>query len=94
MVEILRRGEGEEEIPWDQPSFDFKVEEGYSEPFPTGIIERTTSAGFEYLYEPRLDFNFSLKVQKRNITNVRHVKGFKTDDLILTISLLWDIDFY
>ena len=71
MIEILRRGEGEADIPWDQPWFDFNVEEGYSEPFPTGIIERATSTGFEYLYEPRLDFNFALKVHKRNITNLR-----------------------
>ena len=44
MAEILRRGEGEQDQPW----FDFKVEKGYSEQFPTGIIERTTSARFEF----------------------------------------------
>ncbi|MEE9238209.1 MAG: hypothetical protein V3U58_01470 [Thermodesulfobacteriota bacterium] len=49
MAEILRRGEGEQDQPWDQPWFDFKVEEGYSEQFPTCIIERTTSARFDIL---------------------------------------------
>jgi len=48
--------------------------------------------GFEFLYKPSLDFNYSLKVQKRYITNVKHIKGIKIDNWILFISLLWDID--
>ena len=85
---------GGPDVPWDQPWFDFSVEEGYSEPFPTGIVERTTSMGFEFLYEPSLDFNYSLKVQKRYVTNVKRIKGIKIDNWILVISILWDIDLF
>ena len=93
-AEVLRRGEGEPNIPWDQPWFDFTVEEGYSEPFPTGIVERATSIGFEFLYEPSLDFNYTVKVQKRYFTNVKHLKGIKSDNWTLFLSLLWDIDLF
>jgi len=57
-----RRGEGEPAVPWDQSWLAFTVEESYSEPFPTGILEREVSIGLEFLYEPSLDLNYSVKV--------------------------------
>jgi len=92
-AEVLRRGEGRPDIPWDNPWFDFSVEEGYSELFPTGIVERSTSIGFELFYEPSLDFDYLLRVQKEYITNLKHLQGIKTDNWILFISLLLDKDF-
>ena len=34
-----RKGEGGLYTPWDEPWMDNTVEEGYSEPFPTGVVE-------------------------------------------------------
>jgi hypothetical protein len=39
------QGEGGTDVPFDTTYMNYTVEQGYDEPFPTGIIERTTSAG-------------------------------------------------
>lgn len=73
--ERVRKGEGRIEKEWDAPWFNYTLEQGYSEPFPTGIVERTNSGKFEILYQPSADWRFYLFGRYSNIRNFNNSEG-------------------
>lgn len=42
-----RQGEGGLDVPFDTTYLSYTVDQGYDEPFPTGTVERTYTAGFQ-----------------------------------------------
>ncbi|TKJ42290.1 hypothetical protein CEE37_01020 [candidate division LCP-89 bacterium B3_LCP] len=46
--EFRRQGEGDLMAPFDTTYMNYTVDEGYSEPFPTGIVERTHTLGLGF----------------------------------------------
>jgi len=64
-----RNGEGDILKSFDMPWTEYTIEEGYSEPFPTGIIEKTLSFSLETL--ARINTYVTIK----NITGLSRVQN-------------------
>ena len=87
--DYIRRGEGEMDIPWDQPWFDYTVEEGYSEPFPTGLVEYIRDIGFEIRWMPTYHKYFYFSANYQSIRNYDH-KDKNHTNFILAIGFYLD----
>lgn len=90
-LRYLRQGEGELSKPWDSPWMDSTVtmETGYSEPFPTGVVEKTLDLGLELRWLPSYQRYLFLRINYETIRNYRHTSADK-QNLILTVGLHWD----
>lgn len=75
----IRKGEGEMDVPWDSPWLEYTVEEGYDEPFPTGIIESTNNFSIEVQWQPSYKKYIYLIVNYRAIENYKHANENKSD---------------
>jgi hypothetical protein len=73
--ERIRRGEGRIEKEFDTPWMNYTVEEGYSEPFPTGIVEKTNAGKIEILYQPSADWRAFLLARYSDIKNANNSLG-------------------
>jgi len=89
-VDYLRRGEGDMDQPWDQPWMNYTVEQGYSEPFPTGVVEKTADLGLEIRWLPSYNYYGFIKINYQSIQNFDHISQNK-QNLILTLGLHWNI---
>lgn len=54
--EYRRQGEGRVDAPFDRSYLNYTLQEGYSEPFPSGIVQKTTTLGLgmSTLFHPSL----------------------------------------
>jgi len=87
---MLRQGEGRMSKPWDEPWQQRTVEEGYSEPFPTGIVEKTRVVQFEAIYHPHVDFRVTMKAEYRDVENLWNIPGKSSSEWVLRIGLWWE----
>jgi len=57
-----RQGEGRVQAVFDTSYLNYPVELGYDEPFPTGVVEKTTTlgGGFDYLVNPWIQLQGTL----------------------------------
>ena len=74
-LDYLQRGEGEMDVPWDSPWDTYTVEEGYSEPFPTGVVETTITPklAFHWIKVPHVEVHGVAGY--RMISNEDHIQG-------------------
>ena len=74
-IDVLWQGEGEMSQPWDMPWMNHSVAQGYSEPFPTGVVERTNTIDVRVtrLWDP-VRF-VSAGIQFQAIDNLDHISG-------------------
>lgn len=87
-LDVIRRGEGEMSKSWDQPWMNYTVKEGYSEPFPTGVVEKTMDVGLEVRYLPDYRKYIFLQTNYRRIENIGH-SDKNEKDFVLTVGLHW-----
>jgi len=73
--ERIRRGEGMIEKEFDTPWMNYTVEEGYSEPFPTGIVEKTNAGKIGILYQPSVNMRAYLFAKYSQVENVDNLSG-------------------
>jgi len=85
-IDYLRCGEGEMDQPWDQPWMNYTVAQGYDEPFPTGVVEKTTDLSLEIRWLPSYNYYGFFKVNYQSIQNFDHTTKNK-QNLILTLGL-------
>ncbi len=85
-----RMGEGSIYTPFDTPWFDYTVEEGYSEPFPTGIVEKRSAVKIEVRYQPSIHWGLHGFFQSMKRCNAYHVEGVSRTDAIWRIGFWWD----
>ncbi len=52
-AEFLRKGEGRIDAIFDTPWLNSTLEQGYSEPFPTGVVEKTKKFSLRLRWQPK-----------------------------------------
>jgi len=91
-IDYLCRGEGEMDQPWDQPWMNYTVEQGYSEPFPTSVVEKTADISLEIRWLPSYNYYGFFKVNYQSIQNFDHTNQNR-QNLILTLGLHWNFEY-
>ena len=71
----LRKGEGTVRGPFNKDFLDYTVEEGYSEPFPTGVVQNGVTSGIKLFYKPLTSGFLELQAGYKKIENKEHVKN-------------------
>ena len=74
---LINSGEGSIDTPWDEPWMDYTVKEGYSEPFPTGIVEKTNSFNLQAHWFYNNMFHFYGMITSHDISNFENIKDKK-----------------
>jgi len=70
-----RKGEGSLFTPWDEPWMAFTIKEGYSEPFPTGVVEKKTLVSAKMLYYYSVHWGVEADIFISNRKNADHVSS-------------------
>ncbi|NQT23982.1 hypothetical protein HQ585_01370 [candidate division KSB1 bacterium] len=68
-----RKGEGSLFTSWDAPWFEYTVEEGYSEPYITGIVETVQQWKIHLRYAPSIHWGVDGLILSRNLKNAYHI---------------------
>ncbi|MBN1780053.1 hypothetical protein JW948_02935 [bacterium] len=71
----IRKGEGDLFSPFDMPWMDYTVEEGYSEPFPTGIVEKRQIIGLQLRYDASAHWGLHGLFQSTVFDQYQHVEN-------------------
>jgi hypothetical protein len=71
----IRKGEGGLFSPFDMPWMEYTVEQGYHEPFPTGVVERRSELGFSLRWIPERRFALDAEIRSRRTEQAGHVRG-------------------
>jgi len=87
-----RKGEGSMFTPWDAPWKYIPVEERYSEPFPTGIVENRRQWDFELSYVPSVHWGINAEFHSWSLDNADHVLGERRQDTSWRIGAWLDGD--
>ena len=90
-AEFRRHGEGRVNVPFDQPWLNFTVEEGYSEPFPTGIVEKMQVYFLELRWHPKSVFFVSLAGRLSNANNYGNISGQELNRAEVFVKLWWEV---
>ncbi len=87
VVDLVRQGEGSVAGPFNTDFMNATLEEGYDEPFPFGVVERTFQLGVEGFYRPHPLANITAGVGLIDIGNYRHREGADFSDVTLRASV-------
>lgn len=90
-VGYLRKGEGAVEKEFDTPWMDYSVEEGYSEPFPTGIVATTATTGVNISFHPTRAFRGMFDAQWGWTRNADHIPGKRAYSWSCTLGVWWNL---
>ncbi|MCK5146226.1 hypothetical protein KAR48_05690 [bacterium] len=71
---------------------DYTVEVGYSEPFPTGVVETQKAFKVELKYQPSIHWGVQGFFQSISMDNAFNVKGTSQSDIAWRIGFWWDGD--
>ncbi len=74
---VTRKGEGSLYTPWDEPWMNSTLDEGYSEPFPTGIVEKSSTLSLSLKYYPSTYWGIQGEFHSSQIENAGNVEGQK-----------------
>ncbi|MDZ7724265.1 MAG: capsule assembly Wzi family protein [candidate division KSB1 bacterium] len=85
-----RRGEGSIYTPFDTPWIDYTAEQGYSEPFPTGVVETRNSIGLSARYQPSIHWGVNAEWYYNMYDNYQKVKGENETHTTWRLGLWWD----
>lgn len=91
---FIRKGEGDIYSPFDTSFYSPDVSMGYSEPFPTGTIERTYIPAVELWYHLDRKWDFRFKGEYSYIENYRNIQGEDNDSYRLSIGASLDIEYF
>jgi hypothetical protein len=90
-VDLLRTGEGEMDSPWDSPwiSPDITLSTGYSEKFPTGIIEQSTILSAQIIKQWSQNKWIGLELVGNYISDENHIKDEDRFDYYIEVNCSW-----
>jgi len=88
--EHTRKGEGSIYTPWDAPWMEYSIDQGYSEPFPTGVVEKRDHLRLQFQYQPNLHWGIQGEVVSSQYHNYQHVKGADESKVQWRIGVWWD----
>ena len=72
---MIRKGEGGVFTPWDRPWGGREEEEGFYEPFPTGIVENRNQWSVEVEFIPSVHWGGKAEFHSWSLDNANHVLG-------------------
>jgi len=87
---MIRKGEGSLFTPWDSPWFAYTVDQGYSEPFPTGIVEHFSEVSFDVRFYPSIHWGIEGEFHFIDIENAGHVDGVSETQMRWRVGFWWD----
>jgi len=91
-VGYLRKGEGAVEKAFDTPwMLVSSVEEGYSEPFPTGMVAKTWTTGGNLSFQPTRAFRGMFDAEWGWTQNADHVRGKRAYSWSCTLGVWWNL---
>ncbi len=88
-----RKGEGSLFTPWDAPWLDYTIEQGYSEPFPTGVVEKRREVSFSALYYPSIHWGIEGEILSLQRENAYNVEGKSKNETNWRVGIWFDGDF-
>ena len=85
----IRKGEGDIYTDWDEPWLEYSVDEGYTEKFPSGVVEKRNEIvlGIQYHYSPCCGLDGKVSYISRK--NVDHVEGERDSEVHWRIGFWW-----
>lgn len=89
--ERIRTGEGGIYKSFDTPWENFTVEQGYSEPFPTGIIEKAQIIDIKLNYRPCLWWFIGIEAGYESTQNFQNQKGVTKENYNILLKLWVDL---
>ena len=87
-----RKGEGSIYTPWDNPWSEYTVEEGYSEPFPTGVVEKRNQMSFLFDYYASTHWGIEGELHFMSRDNAYNIEGATSSDTMWRIGAWFDGD--
>ncbi|NOX36345.1 MAG: capsule assembly Wzi family protein [Calditrichaeota bacterium] len=90
-----RQGEGSVQGEFNKDYLQYTVEEGYSEPFPYGVVENHLEVGFAVFYNPFPFTTITLEVTRDQFRNYLHRPGNRFNDTTIRLNVWveWDHTF-
>ena len=89
-LDLRRHGEGRVEGKFDTPWQDYDVDEGYHEPFPSGVVEYNTNFRFELAWHPANGFHVALLGEHSRYSNFENRQNVSRNDTSLLLRLWWE----
>ena len=89
---VTQKGEGDVFMPWDAPWKDIPVEQGYSESFPTGIVQKSGQFSLKARYIPSVHWGVNAEFHSWSLDNADHVQGESRQDTSWRIGFWLDGD--
>jgi hypothetical protein len=89
---FTRNGEESLFTPFDTPWSNVPVEQGYSEPFPTGVVEKRSVISLELRWFPSVHWGLEGDLAFISRKNAGHIKDETDSDLTWRIGVWWDGD--
>ncbi len=86
-----RTGEGGIYKPFDSPWENYTVEQGYGEPFPTGVVQKSQLFDFAVNYRPYLSWFIGMEAGYDSIQNFQNKKGAVEDNYRILLKLWVDL---
>ncbi len=94
-LDVIWQGEGDTNKAWDTPWADpsVTIESGYSEPFPTGIVEQSILLSADVLHYWTWERWLSLGFAYESIQNVDNVKDLDDKGWKIKLGASWTLDY-
>ena len=94
-IDLIWQGEGHFLKAWDAPweNDTITLETGYSEAFPTGIVEKSVILSAEVMRHWNRERWISLGVSYKSINNVDHFQDEKDSGLKFHLSASWTLEY-
>ena len=94
-VDLVWQGEGDFSHAWDSPWINDSVTimTGYSEPFPTGIVENTRRFSLEVMRHWDQERWLGLGIVYESIVNANHSAGFDEQSWHILATASWTFDY-
>lgn len=84
---LVRRGEGSVQGEFNNDFMNYTVEEGYSEPFPFGVVEKHWQYGISAFYKPHQLGHLRVDLAFNNFSNYQHLSGNTFSEFTARIAL-------
>lgn len=92
--DAIRKGEGSLYAPFDTPWIHADVEQGYSEPFPTGVAEKQQCIGVSLRYFPSTHVGIEGEFTSIKSENAGHIRNRTRNQTFWRIGIWVDGDWF
>ena len=89
-LDYIRKGEGSIQDEWDTPWFNYSVAEGYDEPFPYGVVEKSATVALNLKYHFRVNTMVACQVRYRDSENWLHEIGKRDQNWSFAFNFHWN----